>query len=296
MRSTTRSGRRQLVATGASSAFRRIRWSPRTSSATPCRGRRPRPHPGRGRHAGEGDGLVRQRMGLHPADDPRGPQHARRDRMSQTTGPSRRRHLTPELWPRIRARWSWPTVPRASTASSARSQPASATPSHPYGERLRTPQRSRRSPERYASARDDSIRFDMPVPHVLPTLRSLSAGPHGRALRRRHENPVHQWVDAATADHRRRRRPRSADSRRGGRRRADADGHRGISRTDQRARQERGRVLVHRCSGWVSIFAPLRASRRKPCHRPVGLTVPWDAPPPFRRSSRKSINSIAASK
>ena len=27
----------------------------------------------RGRHAGQGDGLVRQRMGLHPPDDPRGP-------------------------------------------------------------------------------------------------------------------------------------------------------------------------------------------------------------------------------
>ena len=30
---------------------------------------------GRGRHAGQGDGLVRQRVGLHPPDDPRGPQH-----------------------------------------------------------------------------------------------------------------------------------------------------------------------------------------------------------------------------
>ena len=42
------------------------------------RGRRPGSDPGRGRHAGQGDGLVRQRMGLHPPDDPRGPQHPRR--------------------------------------------------------------------------------------------------------------------------------------------------------------------------------------------------------------------------
>ena len=35
---------------------------------------------GRRRHAGQGDGLVRQRMGLHPPDDPRGPQHPRRAR------------------------------------------------------------------------------------------------------------------------------------------------------------------------------------------------------------------------
>ena len=32
-------------------------------------------HHGRGRHAGQGDGLVRQRMGLHPPDDSGSPQH-----------------------------------------------------------------------------------------------------------------------------------------------------------------------------------------------------------------------------
>jgi glyceraldehyde 3-phosphate dehydrogenase len=36
---------------------------------------RPRAHHGRRRHARQGDGLVRQRVGLHPPDDPRGPAH-----------------------------------------------------------------------------------------------------------------------------------------------------------------------------------------------------------------------------
>ena len=45
----------------------------------PTRGdHRPRADHGRGRHAGQGDGLVRQRMGLYPADDSRGPRHPRR--------------------------------------------------------------------------------------------------------------------------------------------------------------------------------------------------------------------------
>ena len=80
-RSTRRSGRRlhpsdigHLRRLGGSAGLRRHRRRPTR------RRHRPGPDPGRGRHAGQGDGLVRQRMGLHPPDDPRGPQHARRGR------------------------------------------------------------------------------------------------------------------------------------------------------------------------------------------------------------------------
>ena len=70
---------------GGSAGLRRHRRRPTR------RRHRPGPDPGRGRHAGQGDGLVRQRMGLHPPDDPRGPQHARRGRMMRwPTGRTRR--------------------------------------------------------------------------------------------------------------------------------------------------------------------------------------------------------------
>ena len=43
------------------------------------RRRRPGADHGGGRHPGQGAGLVRQRVGLHPPDDPAGPQHPRGD-------------------------------------------------------------------------------------------------------------------------------------------------------------------------------------------------------------------------
>jgi glyceraldehyde 3-phosphate dehydrogenase len=55
---------------------------------------RPRANQGRGRHAGQGDGLVRQRMGLHPPDDPRGPQHPRPVRHLVMLHPSHPRSTT----------------------------------------------------------------------------------------------------------------------------------------------------------------------------------------------------------
>ena len=51
---------------GRSARLRRHRRRPTR------RRRRSGPDPRRGRHVGQGDGLVRQRMGLHPPDDPRG--------------------------------------------------------------------------------------------------------------------------------------------------------------------------------------------------------------------------------
>ncbi len=45
---------------------------------------------GRRRHARQGDGLVRQRMGLHPPDDPRGPEHPGRARRPMRSHARRR--------------------------------------------------------------------------------------------------------------------------------------------------------------------------------------------------------------
>ena len=75
-RSTTRSAKRPPPrATTASSASRKTPWCLPTSSAI----RGPRSsistHQGRRPHARQGDGVVRQRVGFHAPDDPRGAQH-----------------------------------------------------------------------------------------------------------------------------------------------------------------------------------------------------------------------------